>query len=257
MARRRARIPLYFVVIFIIFYLWVTSKPKTDIIIYAPNSMKRPLKEIGRIFQNQNNKFNIRYKFDSSDNLLTQITGDPRDLFISDNPKNIKILADKNMLLPDTQYDIGYNTLVMVTPSDSQIKLKTYEDLKKPQIKKISIYNSLTDTAGKCVEKTLKQFNLLNVLEQKFIFGTNEKQVLRNVTKKEAEAGIVYATDAYLMKDDLNIIYPPLSYSSVNIHYTITALSDTKDQNAANDMVTVFMSPEGKDILEKYGLLTK
>jgi len=79
----------------------------------------------------------------------------------------------------------------------------------------------------------------------------NVKQVVAKVQLGEADAGIVYTSDAVAAPDLKSVEIPP--ELNVIAKYPIAALADSTNADLAQAFVEYVLSPEGQNILQKWG----
>ena len=79
----------------------------------------------------------------------------------------------------------------------------------------------------------------------------NVKQVVAKVQLGEADAGIVYSSDAIAAPDLKTIIIPP--NANVVAKYPIALLKAAPSPALAQGFVDFVLSPEGQSILKKWG----
>lgn len=78
------------------------------------------------------------------------------------------------------------------------------------------------------------------------------KDVLGKVTSGEADAGIVYRTDANAAKDQVETIDIQGADQAVN-KYPIAQVKATKNAELAQKWIALVLSPEGQSVLERAG----
>jgi molybdate transport system substrate-binding protein len=179
--------------------------------------------------------------------------GAPTDVFASASPKEMDALKASGMLLAGSRSDFAGNTIVLIAALNSSVRLTTFDDLKKSDVKRIALGNPATVPAGMYAEETLKTLGLRDKLGEKLIFGEHVRQVMDYVARKEVEAGMVFLTDALSRSKELKIVAeaPPSSHKPVV--YIIAAIRGTKNETAARGFIELVLSPEGKEVLRKYG----
>ena len=79
----------------------------------------------------------------------------------------------------------------------------------------------------------------------------NVKQVLAKIQLGEADAGIVYVSDARVASELLTIAIP--AQANVVAEYPIAALAGAPSPALAAEFVDFVLSPEGQSILKKWG----
>jgi molybdate transport system substrate-binding protein len=95
-----------------------------------------------------------------------------------------------------------------------------------------------------------KEAVLANVVS----YEENVRSVLAKVTLGEADAGIVYTSDADASADEVQQIEIPDALNSI-AQYPAAALSDSPNPELAQEFVAYVLGPEGQRVLEKYGFI--
>ena len=84
--------------------------------------------------------------------------------------------------------------------------------------------------------------------------GTNVTQVLHWVGGGSADAGLVYATDAALIKDKVRVVAEaPAGSLKKPIIYPIGILKNAPQTNAAKELASFLQSEEAMQAFAKYG----
>jgi molybdate transport system substrate-binding protein len=91
--------------------------------------------------------------------------------------------------------DLLTNKLVIIVPADSARSIKTLADLIQPEIHRIALAGPAVP-AGAYARKALQNAGLWDQLKDRVVEGSDVRAALAYVTRGEAEAGLVYATDA-------------------------------------------------------------
>ena len=130
------------------------------------------------------------------------------------------------------------------------------KDLLRGEVKRIAIGNPKTVPAGRYAEEALKHFNLWDTLKDKLVFGENVRQVLDYVARNEADAGLVYSTDAAVRSKDVKIVEKLPADSHQPVIYPIGVIKGTREEPLARAFVDCVISPEGQKILSQHGFIT-
>jgi molybdate transport system substrate-binding protein len=141
----------------------------------------------------------------------------------------------------------------LIQPASSKLEIKRFEDLMKPEIKKVSIGNPQTVPAGRYAQEVLTYFKLWDGIKDRLIFAENVRQVLDYVARNEVDAGIVYMTDAKLREKEVRVIAAAADESHKPVVYPLGIVKDSKNEASAKAFITLILSEEGKKILQKYG----
>jgi molybdate transport system substrate-binding protein len=225
-------------------------EPK-EITVCAAASLKEALNEIQRQFEQKEN-IKITLNLASSGTLQKQIEeGAPADLFISAGKKQMDALENKNLLDKDSRKDLLKNRLVLVASKEYKDKINTITDLVDLDVQ-ISIGEPETVPAGQYAKESLTNMDLWNKLTSKMILAKDVKQVLTYVENGEVAAGIVYASDATLIKDSFSVQeFDESTHSPIS--YPIATVSDTEDKDSTKKFTDYLMSDEAQSFFKKYG----
>lgn len=219
----------------------------------AAASLKDVFSEIGTAFQKKFGK-PVAFNFGASGTLQRQIeTGAPVDVFASAGSKQMLDLAGKNLIDQPTMRYFARNSLVLIVPKNSTLKINAFADLTKNEVKKIAVGNPKTVPAGQYAEESLTTMNLQSSLAERLIFAENVRQVLDYVSRGETDAGIVYATDAQVMSETVRIVAAADENSHAPILYPIAIVRDTQNYQTAREFIEFVTGADGQNILQKYG----
>ncbi len=222
-----------------------------EITVSAAVSLKDAFQEIGRLYE-AGTKRKIAFNFGASGALQKQIeAGAPADVFASAGARQMDELAARNLIEIASRRDFARNMLVLIVPQDSQRSITAFANL--PEAERIAIGNPRTVPAGQYTEQLLKNTNLWSQLERKFVFAEDVRQVLDYVARGEADAGIVYQTDARFAEDRVHVVAAAGEGSHDPILYPIAVIKENSQKNAAQEFVNVVMSAEGQSILARHG----
>jgi len=225
---------------------------QTPLTVSAAISLSNTLKEIKSLYQRSKPSVNINYNFGASGALQQQIEqGAPVDVFFSAATKQMDALQQKNLLVPGTRRNVLTNSLVLITPSNGPT-LSSFTDLTGSQVKKIAVGELHSVPAGQYAQEVLTNLKIFDQLKPKLVYGNNVRQVLTFVETGNADAGIVYATDA---KQSNSVRVGATASASLHspIVYPIAVLKDTKNIDAAKDFVQFLFGSQAQAVFEKNG----
>ena len=172
----------------------------------AAISLKDALTEIGKAYRHDR-QIDVELSFGSSGQMLAQIeNGAPIDDFISAANEQVDAVVKAGLADAQTRRIIAANELVLVTPRDSSLGLKSFKDLAAPAVHKIAIGEPKTVPAGHYATELLKKLDLEAAIASRIVYAENVRQVLAYVERGEADAGIVYATDAKISGEKVLIV---------------------------------------------------
>jgi molybdate transport system substrate-binding protein len=229
-----------------------SSKP-TEVIVSAAASLTDALKEIEAVYEKQQHKVDLQFNFGASGALQQQIEqGAQVDLFVSAAEKNMKALVEKGMITESDRTNLLGNEMVVIVPQDSTAAIVSESDLQLPELKKIAIGIPESVPAGNYAKEALTAGQLWEPLQNKLVQAKDVRQVLNYVETGNADAGIVYKTDALSSsKVKIALAVNPAHYSP--IVYPIGIVSETKHKQETEAFYEYLQSPEALDIFKKYG----
>jgi molybdate transport system substrate-binding protein len=232
-----------------------TQAQARQIVVSAAISLKDAFNELGHLFQNRTDN-KVTFIFAASGELEKQIeAGAPVDVFASAGEKEMDQLQTKQLIDQATRVNFASNSLVLVVPAGSNLQLHSFADLEQPSVRKIAIGNPKAVPAGQYAQQLLRNLELWSKVESRLVLAENVRQVLDYVVREEVEAGIVYATDVQIAQGKAVLVAraPARDYSP--ILYPIAVVKDSTNPQAARAFVDFVRSPDGIQILGKYGFL--
>lgn len=223
-----------------------------DLTVSAAISLKDALDAINPLFMKSHPEVTIHYNLGASGTLQQQIDqGAPVDVYISASPDQMDALDKQGLLLAGTRKDLVRNTVVLVVPAISS-GISSFNDLRMSAVKVVAIGEPQTVPAGKYAQEVLTHLVLYESLKPKFVFAKDVRQVLTYVASGDADAGIVYATDAKTTSKVKVVAMAPESSHSPVV-YPVAVLKDSKSPSAARALVEFLESPSAQSIFEKFG----
>jgi molybdate transport system substrate-binding protein len=224
-----------------------------QITVSAAASLTEAFTDIEKQFEEEYRNIDVNYNFAGSGTLRMQIEGGaPIDVFASASKSHMDILSDQSLIVEDSRKDFAENTVVLITPADSELDITEPEDLSAGEVKTIAIGNPDTAPVGKYTVEALTEAGLWDNLQDKSILADDVKQVLVYVERGEVDAGFVYSTDAATSRPDSIRIAATLP-TVTQISYPIAVVSTTEHKAEAQMFVDFVTSDEGRTILESYG----
>jgi molybdate transport system substrate-binding protein len=223
-----------------------------DLTVSAAISLQNTLQDIGRLYHERNPNVSVHLNLGASGTLQRQIEqGAPVDLFISAAPSEMDALENKNLILRDTRQNLVTNSVVLIVPAGRTI-IHHFEDLANASVKVVAIGNPQSVPAGKYAQEVLTHFGLYNKLAPKFVFAGDVRQVLAYVETGNADAGMVYQTDA-LTTNGVSIVASAPPGSHAPVIYPVAVIAGSRHVDAAKALESFLLGPQSEDIFRKYG----
>lgn len=227
--------------------------------VFAAASLTESFNEIKGIFERANPGVKVEYNYAGSPALVTQLTqGAKADVFAAADQPNMDN-ATKGGVIAGTPRTFAKNKLVIIVPKENRAGVTTPKDLAKPGIKFDTAQSSVPIAAY--TQTVLDNFAKLPEYGADFKAAVNKntvsqednvKAIVQKVQLGEADAGIVYATDAQAAADKLTLIPIP-DAQNVIATYPIALVKDSKQAATGQAFLDYLTSTDGQAVLKKYG----
>lgn len=223
-----------------------------EITVSAASSLTNAFNELKTLFEQKTPDAKVMTNYASSNALLKQMQeGAPVDVFATADQATMDKADKSNCIDPSSRKNFALNDLVLVVPKDSKANVASAADLASAGVQHIAIGTPASVPAGRYAEEALKSAKLWEILTPKFVMGENVRQVLDYVSRGEADAGFVYATDALIAKDKVNVAAVMTGHTPVS--YPISLTVKGKELPLARKFIEFVTSDEGMAVLAKYG----
>ena len=227
---------------------------ETEILVAAAASLKNAYEEeLIPMFEEQYPGVTVKGTYDSSGKLQTQIEeGLEADVFMSAAKKQMKALDEEGMIDSDSIVDLLENKIVLIVPTGSDKGIQSFEDIVKAD--SIALGDPASVPAGQYSEEALTNLGLWDQIQDKTSFGTNVTEVLNQVAAGSADAGIVYATDAASMADQVEVVAEaPEGSLKTRVIYPVAVVKDSANAEVAANFVEFLTTNEAMKVFEAYG----
>ncbi len=233
-----------------------------EIVVFAASSPTDVFGDMATTFQQANPNAKLTFNFGASSQLATQLgQGAKADVFASadqtqmDNAKKADAIAG-----PDTVF--ARNRLVVITPKDNPRQITSVKDLAKDGVKFVTAQPSVPigQYTAQMLDKAAADPAYGADFKAKVEANTvskedNVRQVVSKLQLGEADAAVVYSTDASTpqVRDQLQIIQVPDPLQTLATYPVAVAKGD----NAAGGQafVAYVLGPQGQATLAKWGFL--
>ncbi|MFL5244345.1 MAG: molybdate ABC transporter substrate-binding protein [Gemmataceae bacterium] len=224
------------------------SKAK-PLVIFAAASTQEPLREIAQSFQTDTG-IPVELSFEASSTLARQIDkGAHADLFLSADEDWASFLEKRGLV--ELKHDYLSNKLVVIVPVDSGLSLTTLSDLVSPQIHHVALAGEVVP-AGRYARDSLRHANAWERLKDRVLNADNVTAAVRYVAKAEAEAGIVYATDALGNSKVQSILTIPDDFHQP-IRYPLVKIRQDSPGPGRDRLYDYLLSDAAKEIFRHAG----
>jgi molybdate transport system substrate-binding protein len=229
----------------------ITASAQSKLTVSAAASLKEALAEIETTYNRSHANIAFVNNFGSSGTLATQIDqGAPVDVFLSAAAKPMDDLQSKGLLVAGTRRNLLRNTLVLIAPQDS--KLHDFKGLTDKSVRMIALGDPGNVPAGQYGRQTLTALHLMDKINGKVVLGKDVRQVLTYVETGNADAGIVYGTDAR-MSSKVRVVAVAPESTHDPIVYPAAAIKGGHNEDSARKFIDFLRNPAAKAIFQKYG----
>ncbi|MFY9826488.1 MAG: molybdate ABC transporter substrate-binding protein [Thermoanaerobaculia bacterium] len=225
-----------------------------EVTVFAAASLTDALKEIATAYESSTGD-KLVFNFGASSTLARQIQeGAPADLFFSADEAKMDALEKANLLAKGTRRSLLSNALVVVVPADSTLKINAPEDLASEKIKALALAETQSVPAGIYAKEWLQSKKLWDRVSGRVVPTENVRAALAAVESGNADAGIVYKTDAGISKK-VKIAYEVPAAGGPKISYPLAMVAESKHQGAARKLLAYLESAPALDVFRRYGFL--
>jgi molybdate transport system substrate-binding protein len=233
----------------------LASAAQTVLTVFAAASLHAAFPELGKQFEAAHPGVSVRFDFDGSQILEAQLAqGAQADVFASADQRWMDKATSDGLVGPRAQF--ATNALVIVAGSSSGVS--TPQDLTKPGIKLVLCADAVPcgryarDTLGKMESEPAFGKGYAAAVTHNIVSEEqNVEDVLAKVNLGEADAGMVYRTDA-AGRESVKVIDLP-SQDQPSIVYPMASVTKSSSPDLAAAFVAFVRSPQGQAILKKFG----
>ena len=221
-----------------------TGKATGKVTVLAAASLQGAFEEIEKTVEKDNPGLDVTFDFQGSQDLVASLAGgDSADVLATANNSTMKTAADQKLVGNQTEF--ATNVLTLIVP--------------KGNPKKITGLDSSLDGANlvicapevPCGEATKKLAEAQGITLKPVSEEQKVTDVRGKVESGEADAGIVYTTDAAAAKDKADKIDIP--DGGVVNHYPIAQTAKPENPAGAQVFIDAVTGKAGQEILAKHG----
>lgn len=248
-------------VFFLISYLFVScnqsnntqsNSENKEIYVLAAASLTDVLTELANNYK-QETSTEIIFSFASSGALQAQIEASaPADIFFSAAQKQMNALEEKGLIDSETRKDLLENKVVLISPKNSNLNIKSFTDITNSNVKKLGLGEPKNVPIGQYSEEILSNLSILDIAKEKAVYGSDVRNVLDWVETAEVDCGIVYATDAKIAKN-INIIAEAPEDTHKKVIYPISIIKSSQNKEEAKKFIDYISTDKSKEIFQNYG----
>lgn len=224
-----------------------THSPTASILVFAAVPLKPAFTLLAGKFQTDNPGATVAFDFATSSQLANKLAqGAAADIFASADNAQMDTVVKAGLAGSDP-VDFATNKLVIVTAPGDPKQIRSFADLAKPGLRV-----AVCQAPVPCGVATQRIEDSTGV---QFIPASEESTVsavLTEVTSGEADAGLVYLTDARKAGDAVTTVNFPESAGAVTV-YPIAILKHASQPALAEKFIDLVISPIGEKVLNQAG----
>ena len=229
---------------------------ETLVLVFAAASLTDALKEIAASWEIAGGE-SVVFNFAASSLLARQIReGAPADLFLSADEAQMDGLERAGLVVPGTRRSVLSNTLVVVVPADSTLRIASERDLAGKGVERIALAEPTSVPVGVYSKKFFERVGIWDALAPKVVPTENARATLAAVESGNVDAGIVYRTDAAISKH-VRIAFEIPAAMGPAISYPFALVKGAPRETEARRFLAYIGSPAARAVFVRYGFLVK
>lgn len=214
-----------------------------ELTVLAAASLTDVFEELATPFEEEHDT-DVVLSFGSSTDLAEQVAdGAPGDVLATADEDSMQLAEDAGVT-GDVE-TFATNVLTIVVPSGNPAGIESLDDLAD------ATWVRCSDEVP-CGKVALAVLDASGVTIEPVSLEEDVRATLDKVVSGEADAGLVYATDAVAAADDVDAVEIP-GAEEVLTSYVAATLEQAEDADLAADWVAWLMSDEGQAILRDAG----
>jgi molybdate transport system substrate-binding protein len=221
------------------------SSGHTKLVVLAASSLTDTFTTLAAAFEKDHAGVQVVTSFGSSTTLAEQVVnGAPADVIATADDTSMHIVADKHLLSSDP-VPFASNTMIIATPPHNPGRVSSLRDL-------AGVDFVMCDPSAPCGAAAQSVLDKARVQAKPRSLEADARSVLSKVTLKEADAGLVYVTDAKAAGDSIDTVAIPPADNTVNAYY-IAPVKSSNASATAKQWLSLVTSQAGQRVLRSAG----
>jgi molybdate transport system substrate-binding protein len=245
---------LHYKELFILAFLGIPvySASAGELNLAVANSTCRAIQQVGTLYE-QRTDTKINYICKSSGRLAKGLNGETidADVYISANRKWMNYMLKRDLIEPEKVTSPWGNELVVAVPANSQIKLKSWDNLAENDVQLILIGDPGTAPFGRYAKEALVHTGLWEKVRPKIETKKHITLLAEILAESDVHTvGILFQSNT---TDKHKIAYRVDTSWHSPIRYYMAPLSKSKNKEEASAMLDFIQGPEAKQIFRNSG----
>ena len=226
-----------------------------DIAVAAASDLQFAIKELIVEYEKQTGH-HVKLSLGSSGNFYAQVQqGAPFDLYFSADIGYPKKLEEAGLTVPGSLYRYAVGRVVLWAPKQSPVEVsKGLTVLRDAAVRKIAIANPKHAPYGRAAVAAMEQSQVYAEVKDRLVLGENISQAAQFIESGACDVGIIALSLAMapVMKSAGSYwlipaeAHPPLEQGAV-------IMKQSKQQDAARHFLQFMQSPQGQEVMTRYG----
>ncbi len=228
-----------------------------ELSVFAASSLRGTFSELGREFERAHAGVRVVFNFAGTQELGTQIEHGARaDVFASADAEHARVLFESKRILAPVPF--ARNEPVVIVANQGPVGLRSFAELPlatrlvigTPEVPIGRYTLQILERAGQQLGADFRA----RVEEKVVSRELNVRQVLAKISLAEADAGIVYRTDANAARGKVRVVAIPPELNVI-AEYPIAVVADSVQPELALEWVNLVRSETGRKVLLAAGFL--
>jgi molybdate transport system substrate-binding protein len=234
--------------------LMALSACAAPITVFAAISLRESLREIADQYEKATAD-KVVFSLGASSLLARQIeAGATPDIYVSADEGKMDALQAKGLILKESRRDLLRNALVIVVASEKGAPVKTPADLAEPEVKRVALADPRAVPAGIYGKEYLLKQGLWEKVEKKVVAAVDVRAALAAVVAGNADAGIVYRTDAATSRQ-VRVTFAVPEAEGPRITYPAARVAGGKNPEGGARFLTYLQGAEAQAVFREHGFV--
>jgi molybdate transport system substrate-binding protein len=217
-----------------------------SITVFAAASLTEAFGDLGTRFEHDHPGTTVTFDFGASSSLAAQIAqGAPADVLASADEATMDRLAASSLVGHPAAF--AHNRLAILVADGNPHRIASLADLADPALTVVLCARQVP-----CGRYAARVLATAGVAVSPRSLETDVKGVVTKVETGDADAGVVYATDARSAADDTDSVAIPTSLNAIAT-YPIAVTAASTNRTLARAFVEYVRSPAGQRVLHRSG----
>jgi molybdate transport system substrate-binding protein len=225
-----------------------STSPDKTVQVLAAASLQQAFDDIATEFAAEHPEIDIDLSYAGSSTLIHNLdAGAPADVLATADEASMDTAEEAGLIDTTTRTVVATNTLVGIVPADNPAGVDSLDDLAQPEVNTVicapqvpcgALARTIADQAGITLDPVSEEHQVVDVVGK--------------VRSGQADAGLVYATDAAGASGEVRDFSLEGAAESPNF-YPIARTVEARDRPSADAFIDFVLSDRGQAILEAHG----